>query len=132
MKYIIILLILAISYGSSAKLSGQARIDSLEAELPNAKADTNHVNLLHRLSFAYYTINPDKGIEYGEKGLALANDINWKQGEAASYNNLAINYSIKSDYPKALEFWDSALSINKELDNIKGIAANLGNIGGCS
>ncbi|MDC1067648.1 hypothetical protein OAQ99_00660 [Candidatus Kapabacteria bacterium] len=90
MKNIIIILILALSYNSSAKLRGQARIDSLEAELPNAKTDSNHLKLLNSLSLAFYRVNPDKRIKYREEGLALAKDINWKMGRAINYNSLGV------------------------------------------
>ena len=68
-------------------LSGQALVDSLEAELPNAKGDTNHVNLLNNLSYEYYGINPDKGIKYGNIALELANKIDWQKGEAVQFFN---------------------------------------------
>jgi hypothetical protein len=83
---LLILLVLTISTLNlkAEKLTGQAKIDSLLAELHKAKGDTNEVKLLSKLSFAYYCINPDKGIEYGEKGVKLAKKIGWKKGEAAS------------------------------------------------
>ena len=66
-KYIITILLTLVSIinlqaEDTRPLSGQARIDSLLTELPNAKKDTNHVNLLQQISFGLYSINPDKGI----------------------------------------------------------------------
>ena len=133
MKIILILFstlyLLLSSHHSYAQLEGQALIDSLEAELPNAKGDTNHVKLLQNLSYTYYSINPDKGIENGNKGVELAKKIDWQMGGADSYNSLAINNAVKSDYPKALEYFLRSLEIYEELGNKSGIATALANIG---
>ncbi|MFN3194519.1 MAG: tetratricopeptide repeat protein [Chlorobiota bacterium] len=110
-------------------LSGQAKIDSLLAELPKAKGDTNHVNLLKSISFTYSGSNPDKGIEYGEKGLALSIELDWKDGVASSYNSIGTNYQYQSNYSKAMEYFSKALEINEELGDKKGVATNSLNIG---
>jgi tetratricopeptide (TPR) repeat protein len=112
-----------------AQLQGQARIDSLLKELPKAKQDTNHVNLLADLSFEHYSIDPDKGVELGEKGLKLSEKIGWKEGQAKCCNSLGANNIGKSNYPKALEYFGKALKINKEIADKRGIASNLGNMG---
>jgi adenylate cyclase len=130
-KYIILLIFLIATSYVSAKLQGQALIDSLEAELTNAKGDTNEVKLLNDLSYEYYRMNPDKGIEYGKNSLKLAKEIDFKIGETAAYIHLANNNIVKSDYNKALEYCERALKINEELDNkssIAGIYYTMGNI----
>ncbi|MCO5252482.1 MAG: tetratricopeptide repeat protein [Candidatus Kapabacteria bacterium] len=115
---------------SLAQLEGQARIDSLLKELPKIKEDTNAVNLLSELSFLYYSINPDKGIEFGNKGLKISGKINWKEGEAKCYSSLGVNYvGGKSDPSRALEYFTIALKIDEKFGNIAGIARHLGNIG---
>ncbi|MCW5886451.1 MAG: histidine kinase, partial [Candidatus Kapabacteria bacterium] len=100
-------------YVSNAQLSGQARIDSLEAELPKAKQDTNHVNLLANLSFEYYSIDPNSGIKFGDQGVKLAKKLAWKEGEARCYSSLGNNNIGKSNYPKALEYLHKSLKINE-------------------
>ncbi len=136
MKYtlyiLIILLSLYITIQASADdipLSGQAKIDSLLAELPNAKGDTNEVKLLSRLSLTYSSIDINKGMEYGYKGLKLANEIEWKKGQAKCYNSLGANTFYKSDFNKTIEYNLKSLEIFKEYNDTKGITANLGNLG---
>ncbi|GAB5466655.1 MAG: hypothetical protein Kapaf2KO_20910 [Candidatus Kapaibacteriales bacterium] len=114
---------------SLSQLQGQALIDSLEAELPKAKGDTNHVKLLNKLSYQYSRVKPSEGIEYGEKGVVLAKDIDWKKGESSCYYQLGINYLNKSDFTKALENYHMSLEIKKELQDSIGIANTIGNIG---
>ena len=114
---------------SFAQLTGEALIDSLKAELPKAKQDTNHVNLLHQISFAFNSIDPDKGIEYGEKGLELANKLSWKEGVGRYYSTLGGGFMDKSDYTQALEHYYKALKISEELGNEQNVAGYLNNIG---
>jgi tetratricopeptide (TPR) repeat protein len=130
MRKLLIFLALVLSISTAkAQLQGQAKIDSLLKELPKAKQDTNYVNLLKDLSFNYYIIDSDKGIEYGEKGLELAKKINWKKGEAYCYNSLGVVYSSgKSNYPKALEYYHKALDVYEEIGNKFNISVIFGNI----
>ncbi len=112
-----------------AQLQGKARIDSLLKELPKAQLDTNYVILLGNLSFEYYSINPDEGIKYGEKGLELAEKLDWNFGKATCFNALGVAFSYgKSNYLKALEYYQKALKINEELGNRMGVGIQLGNI----
>jgi class 3 adenylate cyclase/lipopolysaccharide biosynthesis regulator YciM len=129
LKYITILVLLVANLQANAQLQGQARLDSLEAELSNAKGDTNHVRLLNMISFEYYRINPNKGSIYAEKGLTVAKEIDWERGKAISYTALAINNDVRGETSKALKYFHKALKIREELGNKYGIASNLGNIG---
>ncbi|PKL80763.1 MAG: hypothetical protein CVV25_03425 [Ignavibacteriae bacterium HGW-Ignavibacteriae-4] len=112
------------------KLQGQERLDSLLAELPKAKGDTNKVKLLASLSFENYSTNVDESIAFGLKGLKLSNKIKWEKGKANCYNSLGTCYlGGKNNFPKALEYFKKALVINEKLKDKKGISYNLGNMG---
>ena len=111
-------------------LEGQAKIDSILKQIPFSKDDTNKVNLLNELSFNYARINPDEGIKFGRDGLELSRKIKWYLGEAKIYNSLGVIYSFgKSDYSKAMEYYQKALKINESIGNKSGIGSNLTNIG---
>jgi len=131
MKILLIIITFVLTLNTTnAQLQGQAKIDSLLKELPKIKEDTNGVNFLKELSFEYHFINPDKGIDYGLKGLKLSLELGWEIGKAKCYNSLGSNYDGgKLDYLKALEYYLKALKINEKLGNKRGIANNLGNIG---
>ncbi|MFN3194521.1 MAG: adenylate/guanylate cyclase domain-containing protein [Chlorobiota bacterium] len=126
---LLILLSISITYQAQAQLQGQARIDSLLAELPKAKGDTNEVKLLNSLSFAFRGINPDKGIEYGEKALVLSEKFDWKKGIADAYNGLAINNANLGNFDKVLDYFKKSLEINQKIDNKSGVASSFNNIG---
>ncbi len=132
-RFLLICLLCSITVAPSFAQSktGQARLDSLLTELPRAKPDTNHVNLLNRISNIYSRINPNEGINYANQSLVLARRLTWKKGMAYAYVILGINYASKSDYPKALAAQLSGLKIAEEIKDkylIAGIPGNVGNI----
>ena len=130
LKLLFLFVTICIANQSIAQKRGQALIDSLITQLRNAKEDSNKVNLLNDICYAYLSMNPDEGIKYGMEGLELAEKINWKKGIAAANSRIGINYGFgKSDYPKALEYYLKSLKLTEELGNKKGTAGNLHNIG---
>ncbi|PKL79669.1 MAG: hypothetical protein CVV25_07305 [Ignavibacteriae bacterium HGW-Ignavibacteriae-4] len=116
-------------YLKAEPLSGQARLDSLLAELPKAKGDTNEVKLLANISSETSSYNPEKGIKYGLRGVELSMELGWKEGEANSYTHIGICEMIQSNHLKALDYYNKSLQINEEIGNKDGEALALGNIG---
>jgi len=132
MKKILLLIIITVCSVEQSwpQLQGQLRIDSLLAQLPKAKEDTNKVKLLIDLSHTYYSINPDEGLRFGKQGLALAEKLEWKMGIANACRTIAGNYGYgKSDYAAALKFSFWALEKFKEIEDKTGTARTLGDIG---
>ena len=126
---ICVLLSLADGVAFAQPKAGQALVDSLLAELPRTKPDTNRVNLLNDISYAYRNSNFNEGISYANQALTLARQLRWKKGMAAAYNRLGNNYSSKSDYPQALTAFLSGLKIAEEINDkylITGITGNIG------
>ena len=129
-KYLLLLFIVGAASRSHAQLQGQPLIDSLITRLATAKEDTNKVMLLDDLSLTYYSINPDEGLKYGQQGLALAEQLDWKLGKAYAYKVIAGNYGYgKSDFPNALKYYFDALKIHEEGGVKNEVAATLMNIG---
>ncbi|MES2762011.1 MAG: tetratricopeptide repeat protein [Bacteroidota bacterium] len=104
-------------------------IDSLKQSLVNAKPDSIKANNLLDIAFKLRTSDPDEGIIYAQRGLALADSIGWKTGRGKGYNTLANNYKAKSDYTKALESFQRALTIFEDLGRKRDVALVLMNIG---
>ena len=122
---------MAIGSAFAQRKVGQARLDSLVAELAHAKPDTNRVKLLNALSIFYVNRHPDEGIHYANQALVLAQRLAWKKGMTSAYNGLGRNYSAKSEYPKGLAYYMSGLKIAeaiKDKDLIAGITGNVGNL----
>ena len=120
---------LLLSLPSHAQKQGQQLIDSLLKELPTLKYDTGRARVLAKLSSTYSYINADEGIKYGTQALTIASQKKWKSGISLANNDLGKNYLAKSDYPKAMDHFIKALSINEELNDSEGIGKNSVNIG---
>lgn len=104
-------------------------IDSLERALPGMKDDTVKLSVLSLLSKAYADADPQKGVNYSQEVIALAQELNSKQGLAAGYNSLGAAYKSMAKYPKALENLLKSLKINEDLGKKENMARTLGNIG---
>ncbi|MEH1839057.1 MAG: tetratricopeptide repeat protein [Nostoc sp.] len=56
-------------------------------------------------------------------------EIGERKGEGATFNNIGSVYLYLGQYPKALEFFQQALAINKQVGDKSGEGATLNNIG---
>jgi len=127
---IIIFLLLYIHSTSFAQKQGQARIDSIENYLKkNSTLDTNRVNSLCEISFAFYTINPENGVKKGKEALKLAEELNFIPGQAKANRFIGVNYYGLSDYTGAIQYYKKALDAESKIGNKKGMGSNLMNIG---
>ncbi len=117
--------------GSSlfAQKQGQVKIDSLVNVLANMKEDTNKVNILNDIAGEYSNINTDYGVKYGQMAFTLATKIDFQKGVALSEINLGVNVQNKSDYLKALEYYEDAAKIYEDLDEKRGITNAMADIG---
>ncbi|MBX3042160.1 MAG: SpoIIE family protein phosphatase [Candidatus Kapabacteria bacterium] len=114
----------------NSQLQGQDYLDSLLVELPNMKEDTNRVNLLLDIAYEYIQINPVEGLEYCEKGINLSKKLKWRIGEAKCLDNIAFLHLYgKSDFTKAIEYFQESMSIYEEIGDNEKIADNFTNIG---
>jgi len=127
MKKIITLIFLfkaAICFGQ------QKTIDSLITLLnTHQQEDTMRLNLLNTISYAYYSVDPDKGLESADKAIELAKKINDKIKLAKAYNYKGINYWAMAEQMKALEMYNVAMNIFNQLNYKKGIANVSNSIG---
>jgi serine phosphatase RsbU (regulator of sigma subunit) len=126
----IVSLILIAKITVFAQKQGQERVDSIEYRiLKNDLQDTNRVNSLCEISFAYFNINPEKGIAAGQQALQLAEKLNFISGQAKANRFIGVNYYGLSDYANALKHYQKALEAERENGNKKGMGSNLMNIG---
>ncbi|MCD6012275.1 MAG: hypothetical protein K0Q79_2137 [Flavipsychrobacter sp.] len=129
-KHLLLLLLIMCTGNLYARLKGQARIDSLLAELPKAKEDTNKVKLLRNLSLGFVDSNPDEGLKYGQQELELATKLDWKKGIASANYDIGKNYKEgKHDYSKGIEYYAKSLKGFEDLGDKAGIASLLNAMG---
>ncbi len=103
-------------------------LDSLLAELPKAKEDTNKVNLLKKISFEYHNIEPKQGVFYANQGISLAEKLHFRRGMAACLNTRGVNEARQNNNSIALEYFLKALRIHEELGDKRSMEILLRNI----
>jgi len=119
--------ILALSFFkiANAQKEGQALVDSLYAELPHMKEDSNKVRLLETISYEMKHINPRAGLEPGLKALALAEKLNDLYGQGLARLSLALNYNYLSLLSESIEQSIRAAAIFEKEGNTDLLAATL-------
>jgi len=105
----LLLVLLMLPFCCFGQKEGQSMVDSILKVLPTTKQDTQRVSLLNDLSYSYHYINPEKGLKYGQEALQLAKKLNWANGIGKAYKNIGNNYSVNSDFKKALSFYEKSL-----------------------
>src|SRR6187549_3844987 len=127
MKNILFLFFL---FSSVTKLPGQStETDSLIKLLEKAPGDTNRVKLILNIANKLYFYKPVLSLEYSEKALQLARDLNYNRGIVGSLNLAGESYRLTGNYPKALQYQLQALEISRELRNEEIESNSLGFIG---
>lgn len=109
----------------------QDKLDSLLNVEATLKSDTNKVWVLHEISYKYFQINPEKGIEYGEKALTLAQKLDYPEGIAAANKAIGRCYAIQNNYSEALRYFNTSLSQARKLNDkeLEGtILISIGNV----
>jgi tetratricopeptide (TPR) repeat protein len=97
----------------------------------NYKNIPDHV----KYQFAGFIINelrePNVAIESYKKGLELLpeGELKSKGNKSTFLNNIGMIYRQMGDYDNALKYYDEALSIAKQIGDLKGTATRLSNIG---
>jgi tetratricopeptide (TPR) repeat protein len=71
----------------------------------------------------------EKAMEYYNKSLKIAEEIEDKGGIAQALNNIGVLFFNKLDNNRALEFYEKSFKLREEIADKEGIANSLGNIG---
>src|SRR5687768_11725428 len=114
------LLLLPSFYGNAQQKNSLFLIDSLKKELFNARTDTSRIKILNRISFIYSEFNYDEGHRYAAEAELLSVRINWKRGIANANTALALNYTGKCIYQKAIYHYTKSLETYREIDDKRG------------
>lgn len=122
--FIRIVYLLLISKGLIAQ---DRETDSLKHLLMQSGEDTGKIILLNQLAAA--TNKTEESIGFGKDAVALSEKLNYPQGKALGLKNLGLFYFLKSDYNKALEYWQPALKVYTELKDLSGMANIQNNMG---
>lgn len=106
----------------------QIELDSLLTLLPTSKR-THKIPILNRIAEIYWSINPDKTIEYASEALQLSKEFNQKEQEGLALINLCQGYLFNAIFDKALQYGLQSLEIRKEIGNDYDLAFTLRTLG---
>lgn len=129
MKNFLLLSILCSTLHTTIFAQKQTLVDSLLAELSNAKEDTVKIKILNTLSLKVHQTNPDEGLRYGKEALELAEKLQWKKGIATAKLTIGRNYWRLSNFGEALNYHFQSLELWKEIGDRDRIAITHGFIG---
>ena len=107
------------------------KVDSLKRVIASMSEDSSKVDALIDLSKSLMGTSISDAINYAEQASLLAEDINYKKGNALALKNIGNGYYHQSDYLNVFEYWEKSLAIFKEIDDQAGIAnleSNLGSV----
>ncbi len=116
----------------------QHLIDSLENVLKKLEKqkkdaasikDISIVNILYAIGKEYLNNNPDKAMDYTNRSLTLAEQLNYNKGIANAYNSIGVINDVLSNYPNAIAYYKKSLKIREDIGDKGGIAATYSNIG---
>jgi len=131
-RYIILLLIstLPFGYGIQMAFAQTKEIDSLKLLLTNAKEDTSKINILNTLSFLLYQSGDNENsLQFAHRQLALAHKLGLQKAEAEALLNIGNNNVDQNKLDKAIEYYNSALVIGKQINNKRIIAITYADFG---
>lgn len=103
--------------------------DSLARLLATAPPDTHRVILLTDYAWEINDIRTDEAANRLQEAVALAQKLNFLQGEAIAWNGLGVVEEIRGDLSKAEQHYRKALRLRRKLGNQKDIGASLNNLG---
>ena len=96
--------------------------DSLHAQLERTKDDTSRVGILGYMCFYYAFINPQRGIQYGQEGLALAETLKYERGIAYCNQSMSFCLMVLGNFNDALRFVHRSLQQYEKLKDYRRIA----------
>ena len=123
MSTMVLLLIILLSFTGF-----QDDLVQREASLANMVPE-KRLEAMVDISFDYWAVSPDKGIDYGNRAFLLAVELENRQMEGKALNALGANYWAKGELSRALEFFYDALDVFEDVKDYAGLANAHNNIG---
>lgn len=91
--------------------------------------DSARVVGLNRLCFKYSDLDPDKGLTYGRRALALAQRIDFPEGEAQSHGYIGYCFTRNSAFDSAQAAYDRSIALYERLNDPCSAAGVWYNVG---
>lgn len=131
-KYIVIIAFF-LTNSLISNIAGQTFQASIDSMLSAYEAETDahkQVDLLNEISYAYRRLTPDSVMLYADRALALAKELEYKEGLAFGYKNKGIGfykYGLASD--TIIYYYQKAIYYAEQVNDYYTQAACYNNIG---
>lgn len=102
-------------------------VEKLEKQLEKASG-TERVDVLNKLSGAYFNQSQTLSLGYSKEALDLARETSYRLGETTALRGIGNIFYRFGDFAEALPNYQASLEIEKEINNVPMIAGTLNNI----
>ncbi|HEX4851416.1 MAG TPA: tetratricopeptide repeat protein, partial [Puia sp.] len=109
--------------------SQYASLDSLKGLLLREKEDSNKISLLLKISSIYVTVDPALAISYAAQAKEISEKKNNLKGLGYSYKYDGGAKYYQGNYLEAMESYNRAMKIFRQINDLEGIASIQNNIG---
>lgn len=103
-------------------------VDSLINITKSDIEDSSRVLIYEQLAFQLMNNKPQKALEYAQKGLDLANNIDFEKGKARNLNRMGSIFRITTNYAKSLEMHFKAIEVAEKINDQEGLARTYNNL----
>ena len=80
-----------------------------------ARSDTTLVQSLRDSSYEYSYSNPDRAIEFANRALQVATQINYEEGIAGAHGDLGYSYSVKGEFKNSLKHLNEGIPLSQSI-----------------
>ncbi|WP_339627677.1 adenylate/guanylate cyclase domain-containing protein [uncultured Maribacter sp.] len=122
--------LLSLFFYSVEIIAQDLQLDSLKSIINENKKDTINVNALLDISNILSKSDTLESKNYALKAIDLAEELDYKKGQAYGYKNLGLLLYAKGELNKELiDYWEKSLELFKKIDFKNGISNLQGNLG---
>ncbi|MFY0687345.1 MAG: tetratricopeptide repeat protein [Cyclobacteriaceae bacterium] len=113
----------------SMTLSAKSTLDSLENVLQQTNDPLQQVDILYEFSAWYTSLDYYKCLEFANRSLQLAEDLDYHLGIAKAYQRIGMTHWFHADYPNSRIALVQAIDIFRKLSASKLLAESLNTFG---
>jgi len=129
MKHFLLWILFTAPFAIQAQTLNYSHLDSLMTVIKTKKEDTAKARTYNLLSRIYIYKDSDKGIEFANRGLKIAEKYNWQNGIGISKLHLGMHQISKGNYTDAYSNLKQAEKILASLKDIENLARTYNQLG---
>ncbi|WPU92950.1 ATP-binding protein [Mucilaginibacter sabulilitoris] len=116
-------------FAASVGYSQLKVVNKIKKDLPRITDSIKYVDALNRLGMLMYENNIDSAFYYAVRARAIAERLNYRQGNADALNVLGIVYDLKGNLQLSLRYYNDAYNHYLQIHDSSNVVQALMNIG---